>query len=424
MIRALLIVIALALAAPSPAAARELFESDDGEYSLTLRSSFKGSWLLSFPQDDVLLPESVGGAGLFRLRFELATQLTEYLSAQIAYEHRSLASSSAGLGGALLPPSQSPPFRLAALDWVIVDGAPEYSHRHELDRFFVSLHFDFMELTVGRQAIGLGRGVLFSAIDVFAPFSPAEVDREWRRGVDAIHLELRIPELEVLSGDLIVVFGNVETGELESWSMLGRLRAIVGDVDGELVVGRRGEDDMVGGALSATVGDAEVHGELALFGTDGRGLDGGFLGTRSVVAKGVIGGSYNIDLLNGIRVVLEYHHSGFGLVNVGRDPSLLLDADYRRRVLAGHSQTLGQHTLALALSTDVVEELSVALTWFQSLTDGSGMVAPGFTWVPSDVITLVLSGLLPWGTTPAGGVPRSEYGSAPFTVFLQARFYD
>jgi hypothetical protein len=423
-IRALFAALAILLAVPGPAAARDLFESEDGEYRLTLRSSLKGSWLLSFPQDDVLLPETVGGAALFRLRFELGVRLTEHLSAQIAYEHRSLASSTAGLGLGLLPPSQSPPFRLAPLDWAVVDGAPSYVHRHELDRFWVALHFDFMELTVGRQAIGLGRGVLFSAIDVFSPFSPAEVDREWRRGVDAIHLELRIPDLEVLSGDLIVVFGNVETGELESWSMLGRLRAIVGDVDGELVVGRRAEDTMVGGALSATVGDAEVHGELAFFGTDGRGIDGGFLGTRAVVAKGLVGGSYNIDVLNGIRVVLEYHHSGFALVDVGRDPRLSLDPDFRRRLAAGHSQTLGQHTLALALSTDLVEELSASITWFQSLTDGSGMIAPGFVWVPSDLVTLVLTGLLPWGTTPAGGVPRSEYGSAPFTVFLQARFYD
>jgi hypothetical protein len=227
---------------------------------------------------------------------------------------------------------------------VVVDGAPNYLHRHELDRFNAALHFDFMELTVGRQAIGLGRGVLFSAIDVFAPFSPNEVDREWRRGVDAVHLELRIPDLEVLSGDVFLVLGNIESGELSSFSLLGRLRAVVGDVDGELVVGRRGEDGMVGGALSATVGDAELHGELALFGTNGDGVESGFFGTRGVVAKGVVGGSYMIDVLRGIRVVLEYHYSGFGVENVGRDASILFDAAYQLRALSGHSQTLGRHT--------------------------------------------------------------------------------
>lgn len=426
MTRALaLVAIAVASLLFSPTAeARDLFESDDGEFRLTLRSSLKGSWLLSFPQDDVLLDTSVGGAALFRLRFELGAQLTEFLTLQIAYEHRALGTSSSGLGGSVLPPTQPPPFRLAALDWVIVDGAPNFVHRHELDRFNAALHFDFMELTVGRQAIGIGRGLLFSAIDVFAPFSPNEVDREWRRGVDAVHLELRIPELEVLSADVFAVFGNVESGELSSWSLLGRVRAVVGDVDGELVVGRRGADGMVGGALSATVGDAELHGEFALFGTDGAGVDGGFLGTRGVVAKGVLGGSYMIDLLRGIRVVLEYHYSGFGVENVGRDARILFDAAYQLRALGGHSQTLGRHTLALALSTDLEDDLSLSISYFQSPTDGSGLVAPGFTWVASDLLTLVLTGLLPWGTSPSGGVPRSEWGSAPFTVFLQARLYD
>ena len=410
--------------APSTARARDLFESDDGAFRLTLRSSLKGSWLLSFPQDDVLLDESVGGAALFRLRFELGARLTEFLTVQIAYEHRALGTSASGLGGSVLPAGQPPPFRLSPLDEVVVDGAPNYLHRHELDRFNAALHFDFMELTVGRQAIGLGRGVLFSAIDVFAPFSPNEVDREWRRGVDAVHLELRIPDLEVLSGDVFLVLGNIESGELSSFSLLGRLRAVVGDVDGELVVGRRGEDGMVGGALSATVGDAELHGELALFGTNGDGVESGFFGTRGVVAKGVVGGSYMIDVLRGIRVVLEYHYSGFGVENVGRDASILFDAAYQLRALSGHSQTLGRHTLALALSTELTDELSLAISYFQSTTDGSGLVAPGITWVASDMLTMVLSGLLPWGTTPAGGVPRSEWGSAPFTLFLQARLYD
>ncbi len=410
---ALALLLVCAALSPPSAAARDLFESDDGEYRLTLRSALKGSWILSYPYlDDPLRDDVAGGAGLFRLRFELGAQLTEYLTAQIAYEHRSLATSTAGLGAAVLPPGESPPFRLAPLDWVIVDGSPNYLHRHEIDRAFLSLHLPFAELTVGRQAIGLGRGVLFSAIDVFSAFGPNEVDREWRRGVDAVHLELRIPDLESLSGDVIAVFGNVESGDLESYSVLGRLRAVVGDVDGELIVGRRGEDTMVGGALSATVGDAEVHGELALF------------GTRGVVAKGLLGGSYMIDLLRGIRVVLEYHYSGFGVENVSRDASILFDAAYVSRALRGHSQTLGRHTLALSLSTDLADDLSLALAYFQSPTDGSGLIAPALSWVPLDMLSIAFNLLFPWGTAPEGGVPRSEWGSSPFTIFLQARIYD
>jgi hypothetical protein len=420
---AVLSVLALSLAT-SPASARDLYESEDGEYRLTLRSALKGSWLLAFPPDDPMVVEQVGGAALFRLRFELNAALTHFLSAQVAYEHRALASSGVGIGAGLLPSVATPPFRLTALDWAIVDDAPAYTHRHEIDRAYLSLHLPFLELTVGRQALGLGRGVIFSAIDMFSPFAPNEVDREWRRGVDAIHAELRIPDLTGLSGDVIAVFGNVDSGTLENWSVLGRLRAVVGDVDGEVILGRRGEDNVFGAALSATVGDAEVHGELSMFGTDGLGIDGGFLGTNAVVAKGLVGGSYMIDLLRGIRVVLEYHYSGFGVDNISRDPSILLDPFFQARFRRGDSQILGRHAIALALSTDLADDFSWGLSYLQSPVDGSGMVTSTFTWLQSDTLTLVLTGAFPWGTPPQDHIPRSEWGSSPITIFLQARMYD
>lgn len=419
---ALVLLLACAALGPSPAQARDLLESDDGEFRLRLRSALKGSWVLSFPPDDELLETSTGGAALFRLRFDVDARLGEHVTTAIAYEHRAFATSGAALGG-VLPPNAPAPFRLTPLDQTIVrDGG--YTHRHELDRAFVSVHLPFLELTAGRQAIGLGRGVLFSALDVFAPFAPTEADREWRRGVDAIHAELRIPELSALSADVIAAFGDVRSGELATWALLGRIRAVVGDVDGEVIVGRRGEDDIVGGAMSATLGDAEVHGELAMFGTDGQGIDGGIFGTRAVVGKALLGASYMFDVWRGVRVVLEYHYSGFGIENVGRSSEILFDPAFQARFLRGDSQLLGRHALGLVLSSEITDEVSGAVSYFQSPVDGSGTVATNFVWSQSDNLTLVLNVLVPWGSGPRGGVPTSEWGSSPVSLFLQARVYD
>jgi hypothetical protein len=427
MIRGALLALALALAclaASGPARARDLYESEDGEYRLSLRSALKGTWLLSVPADDPMLVEAVGGGAFFRLRFELDARLSRHFSAQVAYEHRALASSGTGLGAGLLPQTSEPPFRLAPVEAVIVDAAPAFQHRHELDRALVALHLPFLELTVGRQALGLGRGLLFSAIDVFAPFAPNEVDREWRRGVDAVHAELRVPELSVLSADVYAIFGRVDDAGLRSFSLLGRIRALVGELDAEVIAGSRDGEAMAGGSISANVGDAELHGELAVFGTDGAGIDGGFLGTRGVVAKGLVGGSYTIDVWRGVRVALEYHYSGFGIEDVRADPSILFDARFQSRLLRGDSQLLGRHALALVLSSELSDEVSGAVSWLQSPVDGSGIVSTSFTWTQSDNLTLVLNALVPWGTPPSGGVPRSEWGSAPITVLLQARLYD
>ncbi|MCB9596726.1 MAG: hypothetical protein H6719_28640 [Sandaracinaceae bacterium] len=412
------------LLAPEPALARTLFE--EGELTLELRSAFKGSLLLAIPYatDPVFFPDSPGGAGLFRLRFDLTANLTEYFTASVAYEHRVRSSSGGSIGTGLLPSTAAVPFRLTAGDWVLIQDGTSYVHQHELDRAYVSLHFDFMELTVGRQAIGLGRGLMFSAVDVFAPFSPTEVDREWRRGIDAVHLELRIPQISELSADVIAAFGAVEGDELTSWSLIGRVRAILGDVDASVLLGRRAEDNIVGAVISANLGDAEVHAELAMFGTNGQGIDGGFLGTDAVVAKGVIGGSYVIDIGSGLHVAAEYHYSGFGVDNIGDDPSILYDPAFQLRFARGDSQLLGRHAIAASVSYSLQDDLSGAIAYIQSPVDGSGTAGATFTWNQSDNVTILLNVFVPWGTPPESGVPTSEWGSSPLTIFLQARLYD
>ncbi len=419
-----LVALVVLLMGASSARARDLVDEED--FQLSLRSAFKSSLLLAFPPaDDILYPDRPAGAGLFRLRFEAATSIGDHLSAAVAYEHRVRMASGGSVGIGVLPSTTPVPFRLAQLSWPVIDDEPSYRHIHEFDRAWIALHFDFMELTVGRQAIGLGRGVLFSAVDVFSPFPPTEVDQEWRRGIDAAHLELKIPDFNALSADVYAALGQVQDdGSLATWALLGRLRALVGDVDASVLIGRRGVDNMVGGTVSATVGDAETHGELAMFGTDGRGIDGGFMGTNAVVAKILLGGSYNIAIGNGLRVVGEYHYSGFGVKNIGQDPSILNDPDWVRRFSQGQSQLLGRHALALSFSYDPFYDLTATLSYIQSPVDASGMIAGTLTWYQSSSVTLVFNAWVPWGSSPTAGVPTSEWGTYPITLFLQARLYD
>ena len=164
--------------------------------------------------------------------------------------------------------------------------------------------------------------------------------------------------------------------------------------------------------------------ELAMFGTNGQGIDGGFLGTDAVVAKGVIGGSYVIDIGSGLHVAAEYHYSGFGVDNIGDDPSILYDPAFQLRFARGDSQLLGRHAIAASVSYSLQDDLSGAIAYIQSPVDGSGTAGATFTWNQSDNVTILLNVFVPWGTPPESGVPTSEWGSSPLTIFLQARLYD
>lgn len=371
------------------------------------------------PDDPILYPSRRSAVGLARVRLGLDVRFSELAAAQLAYEHRmQLSSGSGGLSASagVLPSFAAAPYLLAQLDWQLT-ADDRFSYRHEIDRAFVALRPKWGEVTIGRQAIGLGRGVLFSAVDVFSPFSPAEVDREWRRGVDALRIEYRTSD--TTSIELLGAFGR-------SWddsAVLFRARGYIGDVDGEFILGKRAEDTMIAGTMSGIVGDAEVHAELALFDTPERQPDGGLFGEDDLVLKAVIGSSYTFNVGNGLTVLGEYHYSGFGVKDIEDALKRVADPAFQERYLRGDAQILGRHALGLQSTYPINESWATALLVLVSPADGSGLIAPSLAWDFSQNASARLSAFLPWGPDPHRGTLESEYGASPASLFLQVSMY-
>lgn len=409
----------VAVLAAVPTSAREVWA--EGEAALSLRTSLKASAVLSrAPDDPLLFRERNGGASLWRLRLEAEARPGPLASAVLAYEHRLRVESGgaaiATLGGAL--PAEAPaPYRIRQLEWPLARGTG-LSWRHEIDRAAVALHLARAHVTVGRQAVGWGRGVLFGAVDLFAPFSPLEADREWRRGVDAVRAEVELADRTSLDG--VAAFGETLDGSV----LAARLRGYAGRVDGELVLGRRAGDLVAGASTSAAVGDAELHGELALFRARTALPAGGELGDDRVALKAVAGGSYRFPVGRGLVVFAEYHHSGLGVRAAGDALALLADPAFRARYLRGDSQILGRHALALLASLELGNEVTAQALWLQSPSDGSGVVSPSAVVTLSDGVSVQANAYLPFGAGPAGPALRSEYGATPLSVFVQVRIYD
>jgi hypothetical protein len=388
---------------------------------LSLDTAYKVTSFTSYaPDDPSLFPDRWSSAGLVRSRFSLNAKYADWLNSEIAYEQRARLVSgeaSTGAGGSILPSEAEAPYRMSQLDWQLADSGTTFAYRHEFDRALVSLHPAWGEITIGRQAIGLGRGVLFGAVDIFSPFSPLEVDREWRRGVDAVRAEWNVTDTSSL--ELLAAFG-------ESWddsALLGRARGYIGSVDGELILGKRAQDSMFGSSLSAAVLGAEVHLELALFDTSEALPDGALFGDDHLVAKGVFGASYTFDVGNGVTLLVEYHYSGFGVKDIEEAMSRLEDPIFRERYLRGDTQILGQHAMALQLTYPFNETLSGALLVLQSPLDGSGLVVPSIGWDLTQNLSLTASGFFPWGNEPSEGRLGSEYGATPAALFVQLNLY-
>lgn len=405
----------LALALASPARARDLWEG-----GASLRTSLKGAAVVQdAPDAPLLFTEDEGAASYWRLRFDAEVRPDARVSLAVAYEQR-LQVASPGLGllaAGPVPLDSRAPYRLRQLDWRIA-GNVGFAWRQEIDRASAAFHLPRAEVTVGRQAVGWGRGILFGAVDLFAPFSPLEADREWRRGVDAVRADVRLSDR--FSADAVTALGE----SVDASAVAVRVRGYTGAADGEIVVGWRARDLLAGATTSAAVGDAELHGELCLFLAPDPLSSGGAWGNDRLGPKAVLGGSYRLPIGRGLVVSAEYHYSGFGARSAQDIVPLLADPAFRARLARGDTQILGRHAIALLGTLELTNELAAQALVLVSPADGSGVLSPAATYTLSDAASVNATLYLPWGAEPEGLTLRSEYGATPLSFFVQVWIYD
>jgi len=404
-----------AIAGMTLGAGPALAQSESRERPFTVRWSVKGTGVFS----------ETSQAGLWRLRIEPGLRLGPRVTFDLAYEHRVRltsdaakspgATGSTGSGLDLLPSEASAPYRVAAGDWEIASGE-RVVWRHEVDRAALHVQAARIGITAGRQAVGWGRGVLFGALDLFAPFSPFEADREWRRGADVLRVDARISGRS--SADVVLAFG----GRPAESAFAGRLRGYSGEVDLEVVGGRRGRDVFAGAATSFVIGPAEVHVEVAAFRTPATAASAIF-GVPRTVAKVVAGGSSRLPIAEGLLLHAEYHYSGFGADGAREIAVSLRDREFRARVLRGDTQILTRHGVAVAASYEWSPLVAWSVSLVQEPVDGSGVVSPSIAFTFNDRWSLLASGYLPYGREAAGLATRSAYGDAPPTALIQVRCY-
>jgi hypothetical protein len=415
-----LVVAMLVLAPLSTARAFELWSSETGDRYCDLDTSIKWTTLLSHaPENPLLYPERWSSTSLSRLRATLKIRPVEWLGIGVAYEQRArLVSEGAGAAGGLwvFMDSGDAPYRIRQIDEPLVEIGDSFSYRHELDRAYSAVSLGDAQITIGRQAIGWGRGVLFGAVDIFAPFSPLESDREWRRGIDAVRAT--IPLTDLISVDAVAALGE----SLDSSSFVGRVNACIGNVDGEIIFGKCYEDYLYAVTASLPVFDAEAHGEFAVFRTPDAYPGGGDLGCEDCVVKAVVGGSYSLDVGDGLYLMSEYHYSGFGVDRITDLNTHLLEPGVFERYMRGDVQVLGKHAVALQATYGLGGTLSASCSWIAA-PDGSGVIDPSTTWVFSDNVSLLASAYFPYGAPPDGMTLKSEYGGTPAGGLVQISFY-
>jgi hypothetical protein len=361
-----------------------------------------------------ILSGSLDAANPEAFSFGLASKGTRFVSKDAG----------AAGGSGLLLSSLPAPYRIEQLDWKIAACGEEFSYRHEIDRMLAAIDVGLWgrtgQFTIGRQAVGMGRGLFFGANDIFSPFSPAEVDREWRRGIDAARLDL--PVASTASFDIVGAFGD----SWEDSALIGRARGYSPATGNEaaVVMGKRARDAMLGLLSTFRAGEAAIHLDAALFRLpDSSGCEE-LMGMERVTAKAVAGFSQKLFAGQGPYFAAEYHYSGFGVAGIEDLAGRMEDEDFVERLGRGDLQIVSRHAFALDASLEITGFWSFSLAALASPADGSGLVLPSISWNFSDKVTFLLSGAVPFGKRSEAGELGSEYGASPASVLVQASFYE
>jgi len=263
--------------------------------------------------------------------------------------------------------------RYMDLTWTLEDG-PRHENIQRFDRLAVEYRAEHWGVTVGRDAISWGSGIVFQPLDIFAPFAPTTVDRDYKPGEDLVKLD----GVTEHGGDwqLVGVLRRNPQGDRTTSvdSFGGKWHSLLGDYEIELLGAKHYRDRVAGVSVRRAIAGAVLRTDWLLTDLD----DGGYK------TSGAVNLDYSFTWLDRNWYVFgEYFHSGFGTNTQPVDLTKLPEA-LSVRLLRGELFTLMQDYSAVGARLEWHPLLTQSLTLITNLHDGSSLVQTQLAYEPND----------------------------------------
>jgi len=309
--------------------------------------------------------------------------------------------------------------RLFDLTWVLTDSGKSAALTR-LDRLAVGYTTEKVVMKFGRQAISWGNGLIYTAMDIFNPFDPAAVDREYKTGDDMLYGQYLRGNGDDLQG-VMVFRRDFVTGEVEAdvGSLAFKYHGFLGSGEYDALLARHYGDTLVGAGGNVDLGGAVWHGDLVLTLAD----DDTVASLVTNLTYSWIWGGKNVSGL------AEYFYNGFGQGDgcysfncLEQNPDLLV------RLARGELFTLGRNYIALSAMIEMNPLFLITPNVFVNLGDPSALVQVVFQNDLRENLVLLSSINLPVGAdgTEFGGLPTEipgVYLSSGASIFVQLRWY-
>jgi hypothetical protein len=293
----------------------------------------------------------------------------------------------------------------------------QYASVQRLDRLSLAYLGEGGVLRAGRQAISWGNGLVFQPLDIFNPFSPIAIDKDYKTGDDMLYGQrafggksdvqaILLPRRDPVSGKLADDQG----------SMALKYHSNLAGSDVDLLLARHYDEPLLGVGLVRNMGGAVLRMDLALSDTlaDGR------------VGSVVVNADYSwVGLKRNMYGYLEYFHNGFGMRAADYAvPSPALSA----RLARGELFTLGRDYLAAGIQTEISPLVNVYNGLIVNLHDASGFYQLRGVYDYRQNLQLQAGINLPYGGRDSeyGGVavvPGGPLAAPARSVYMRSAYY-
>ncbi len=394
MTRLVLLLIVFVVALSHPAMAAEVVD---------ISGHVKAFGVATIPYESRLMPAGPTGSATFDSRIKIVLTPFDGLRFEV---HPTLTALVGGRTGISTGVDSFAPEALP-LTGVFAVG-DTFGMRFRMDRLNMRVELGPVRITAGRQAITFGQGTSFTPMDLVAPFTPATLDTSYKPGVDAVRADLFLG----MAGQVSVLAAYLGESSLDGIALLGHAQVTLGATDVAVLGGMIYGDPMVGVSVWAPIGPVGVYGDVTLTGLKPNPF------VRAVVGAMVRPGPTTM-------LSAEVYGQRFGTSDKSEYLLIGMGERYQRSELwlSGHLYA------SVAVSQEITPLLSANVALLGNLLDPSFYLLPSISWAAAENADLSFGAQVGLGKRPdedEDNVLRSgqsEFGSAPFSAFLQVGFY-
>ena len=252
-----------------------------------------------------------------------------------------------------------------------------------IDRAVLQYRKKTWSIKVGRDALSWGNGVVFHPLDLFSPFAPTTVDREFKTSSDLVLVE----KLFSNGSDLQALYiGRSDTGTSsnDSSTKAIKYKGLTESFEYEFVLADHYSDPVLAASLQAPIGGALLRTDLVRS-----------CGSSQCFNSGIVNLDYTFSLKGApLYAFVEFFHNAFGVKRLTPGnlelPSFLVERQERGEVF-----NLMKRYVAVGAVFPLHPLWNQTVTGIRNSHDGGMLIQTFLTYDPSDHTRVQLGILAP-----------------------------